>query len=164
VSADGQGGDVEAGTGVREPVQKKDPAEEAARLGMFGPLTRSRGEFFPTRLTCKRFGVKPPAHVMTDPVSEAGGAETGSSRDRDGRLDVVSKRSMEAMMQEAAWDRSRGNASGGETGGQGVGERQVDAEPLRKVEEVDVERNEAIEGPRAVEDLLKSIFGDDDDA
>ena len=55
-------------TFLSHPVSKSlaDPAEEAARLGMFGPLTRSSQTFFPTRLLCKRFNVPPPAHVQPD--------------------------------------------------------------------------------------------------
>ncbi|KAK8069755.1 hypothetical protein PG994_006371 [Apiospora phragmitis] len=41
-----------------------DPAEEAASLGMFGAMTRLTTDFYPTRLLCKRFNVRPPAHVQ----------------------------------------------------------------------------------------------------
>lgn len=44
----------------------KDPVEEAAKMGMYGPMTRSVDTFYPTRLLCKRFNVKPPAHSKTD--------------------------------------------------------------------------------------------------
>jgi G patch domain-containing protein 1 len=40
--------------------KKEDPIVEAARLGMFGPLTRTVKEWTPARLLCKRFGVKEP--------------------------------------------------------------------------------------------------------
>lgn len=45
----------------RPPEKPKDPAEEAARMGMFGPATRSTTGFFPTKLVCKRFGVDMPS-------------------------------------------------------------------------------------------------------
>lgn len=46
---------------LRRPIEKpKDPAEEAARLGMFGIATRSTIGFYPTKLVCKRFGVDMP--------------------------------------------------------------------------------------------------------
>lgn len=46
---------------LRKPPEKpKDPAEEAARLGMFGVATRSTMGFYPTKLVCKRFGVDMP--------------------------------------------------------------------------------------------------------
>ncbi|KPM37850.1 hypothetical protein AK830_g8691 [Neonectria ditissima] len=43
-----------------------DPAEEAAKVGMYGRLTRSTEDFYPTRLLCKRFNVKAPAHSRPD--------------------------------------------------------------------------------------------------
>lgn len=38
----------------------EDPAENAAKMGMFGHMTRSTSNFYPTRLLCKRFGVAMP--------------------------------------------------------------------------------------------------------
>jgi len=49
-----------------------DSAAEAARLGMFGPLTRSITNFSPTRLLCKRFNVAVPTYgVAGDAPREA---------------------------------------------------------------------------------------------
>src|SRR5271169_3114501 len=43
------------------PTEKpEDPAVAAAKLNMYGYMTRSTTEFFPTRLLCKRFNVKDP--------------------------------------------------------------------------------------------------------
>jgi G patch domain-containing protein 1 len=53
---------------LTKPAAKpEDPAEAAAKLGMFGPMTRSVQTFYPTRLLCKRFNVKPPAIVQPEP-------------------------------------------------------------------------------------------------
>jgi G patch domain-containing protein 1 len=41
-----------------EPIET--PKANAARLGMYGPLTREVEDWFPARLLCKRFGVKDP--------------------------------------------------------------------------------------------------------
>jgi len=156
-SQDGAGG-----VSAKEEV-KKDPAEEAASLGMFGPMTRSRIDFFPTRLTCKRFGIKPPAHVVTDPGSEPGGVDDRgpTNRPKDSRLDVVSKDSLEAMMREAA----RNAAAGAATREAEDVVQEATLQPIPQVSSqvVDVERNDALEGQRAGEELFKSIFGDDDD-
>ncbi|KAL7811511.1 hypothetical protein V8C44DRAFT_365050 [Trichoderma aethiopicum] len=54
-----------------------DPAEEAAKMGMFGHMTRSVQDFYPTRLLCKRFNVKPPAHARRDDEPESGKAAAG---------------------------------------------------------------------------------------
>ncbi|KAL9489030.1 hypothetical protein ACSS6W_001307 [Trichoderma asperelloides] len=56
-----------------------DPAEEAAKMGMFGNMTRSVADFYPTRLLCKRFNVKPPAHSRRDDEPDAGNAPPGPS-------------------------------------------------------------------------------------
>jgi len=149
----------------REEV-KKDPAEEAASLGMFGPMTRSRIDFYPTRLTCKRFGIKPPAHVVTDPGAEPGGGDERGpeERPRDSRLDVVGKESLEAMMREAAKNRFGGDGAATTEAVDKYGEDATPQPiPQASTQVVDVERNDALEGQRAGEELFKSIFGDDDD-
>lgn len=43
----------------KEP-EEKDPAKRAAKRKMFGPLTRSRGQWKPDRLLCLRFNVPNP--------------------------------------------------------------------------------------------------------
>ncbi|TKX22308.1 hypothetical protein C1H76_5416 [Elsinoe australis] len=138
--------------GLRDGVkaeESNDPAEQAAKLGMFGPMTRSVVEFYPTRLTCKRFGVKPPDHVLHDP---------GSGEREKERFDVVGKGRMEEMMREAA---TAGN-TGAQNGdfGQGMSALPPRAEPAK----VDVEHNDALEAQRAGEELFRSIFGDDSDS
>ncbi|KAL6902726.1 hypothetical protein GGI43DRAFT_433534 [Trichoderma evansii] len=56
-----------------------DPAEEAAKMGMFGNMTRSVEDFYPTRLLCKRFNVKPPEHSRRDDEHDASNAPPGPS-------------------------------------------------------------------------------------
>jgi len=150
----------------------KTPAEEAAAMGMFGPLTRSILPFAPTRLVCKRFGVRPPAHVQPDAggakdgvprsgdAAEASGRESGFVMDeRPMANELVSQTVLEAMMKEAGIERGvmSGQGSGSAAGEQGG------ATETKKVERVNAERNEALEGNRAGELLFKSIFGDDDE-
>lgn len=43
-----------------ETRRDQDPPREAARLGMFGNMTRSIADFTPSSLLCKRFNVAPP--------------------------------------------------------------------------------------------------------
>ncbi|KAK5674212.1 hypothetical protein LTS10_013049 [Elasticomyces elasticus] len=90
-----------------------EPAEQAARLGLFGPLTRGRVGWAPTRLLCKRFNVRPPAGV--DPGEGAGGEEGrgggggggggsgGGVSGKSKELELVGKASLERMMREANW-------------------------------------------------------------
>jgi G patch domain-containing protein 1 len=58
---------VSEATEREEPVEEKeaekkeeDPKVHAARLGMYGPITREVRPWQPERLLCERFGVKDP--------------------------------------------------------------------------------------------------------
>lgn len=136
-----------------------DPAEKAAKMEMFGPLTRSRHAFFPTRLLCKRFGVKPPSSVAGDhPDGDGGGGGGGDAGSKS--LELVSQSSINRMMADASWQQSGREAfvSGGTEGGDEGGGKQQEAE----VEVVDAERNAALEGQKAGEAVFRSIFGDED--
>ncbi|KAI5257237.1 DUF1604 domain protein [Aureobasidium subglaciale] len=132
-----------------QPTKPDDPAEAAAKIGMFGPMTRTRIQFYPTRLLCKRFNVKAPAHA--DP----GKGPTGDdSVVLDSRLDVVSQDKMDQMMRET-WSRPKAAPDGGnET------LLSTPAEPQVRPQ-VNVEVNEAIEAERPGDAVFKAIFGSD---
>ena len=161
---------------LSKPAEKpKTPAEEAAALGMYGPLTRSVESWFPTRLLCKRFNVKPPAHVQMDPgdAPDMGGAAVGekampthSTALPQKRLELVGKRDMDDLKMSgggqgvkgldfASGDVQSGDRDVVETEVQGLGGGGLDAGV------VDVERNEALEKERPGEDIFKAIFGSD---
>ncbi|KAL1306830.1 hypothetical protein AAFC00_005486 [Neodothiora populina] len=161
------------------PKAPQDPAVEAAKLGMFGPMTRSRTTFYPTRLLCKRFGVKTPSHA--DPGSGPGSSTGGASnQDNFGdtssssRLDVVSKASLDQIMQEANRLRSvpknDNPVSSSSDAAQGQDDSSVQSQStlpaFREVkvqESIDPETNSALEAKRAGDEVFKSIFGDSDD-
>jgi G patch domain-containing protein 1 len=42
------------------PIEEEDPKANAARVGMYGPLTHEVKPWYPHRLLCKRFGVRDP--------------------------------------------------------------------------------------------------------
>lgn len=58
-------GGAEAGNHLLSAASSKpeDPAEIAARMGSYGPMTRSVIPFHPNPILLKRFGVKPPPNV-----------------------------------------------------------------------------------------------------
>lgn len=152
---------------LRKPSEKaKDPMEEAAKLGMYGPMTREVKEFYPSRLLCKRFNIRPPAHVQVDPGQappEPGGVGNGGSGAvkthsealPQRRLELVGKRDMDELMKERGDRRAGGD------------ERPIDSEhTLDRLEakekvEVDPERNEALEKERPGEEVFRAIFGSD---
>ena len=141
---------------ISKPAPKpEDPAEQAARLGMYGPMTRSSQDWYPTRLLCKRFNVKPPAHVQPGSAEhdEGGGP-------RNTAPDLVSKTVIDDIMRQSGGLNPNWNE-------RTTDNRPTEAAPapVEKKEEVvvDAERNEALEGQRAGEAVFKAIFGDDSD-
>lgn len=141
---------------LRVPVAKpEDPAESAAKLGMYGAMTRSSFPFRPSRLLCKRFNVKPPPDMLATFDAGEGGFKSQTE-------EAVSKSAMDKMLHEVlangpglqrpAW---MGQAA----------EKAAPTEVSKPVEHatVDVENNEALASERAPEDVFKAIFGDSDD-
>lgn len=159
----------------------KTPAEEAAAVGMYGPLTRSMENIYPTRLLCKRFNIKPPAHVLADPgdaPSDFGGGpaqgagaapQTHSTALPQKRLELVGKRDMDELRMSgrgqgilassAEVKEEDAAGGGGGSGGDGAGEEGKAGREEAIV--VDPERNEALEKERPGEALFRAIFGSD---
>ncbi|KAI4115015.1 MAG: hypothetical protein LQ338_007923 [Usnochroma carphineum] len=151
---------------LRKPDEKaKSAAEEAAKLGMYGPMTREIKEFYPTRLLCKRFNIRPPAHVQVDPgqgPQDSGGEVTGGETPKphsealpQRRLELIGKKDMEELMRETG-DRRVGKDEGTGGGGQRHDRMEVEEKVV-----IDPERNEALEKERPGEEVFKAIFGSD---
>jgi G patch domain-containing protein 1 len=137
---------------LSKPAPKpEDPAEQAAKLGMYGPMTRSSTGWYPTRLLCKRFNVKPPANV------QPGNTEHADETGRNMAPSLVSKGAIEDLMRQS------GGMNPLQSEARGTSE--TAPEPVEKPKEVviDAERNDALEGQRAGEAVFKAIFGDDSD-
>ena len=151
---------------LRKPREKPtDPAEEAAKVGMYGAITREMKEFYPTRLLCKRFNIRPPAHVQVDPgqvppdpsgeTYGSGSKKTHSEAMPQRSLELVSKKDMNELMKE----RGDGRATAYQ-GMDDAGQRHDRIEAEEKVL-VDLERNQALEKERPGEEVFKAIFGSD---
>lgn len=133
------------GSGATTPTGKayvpapkiEDPAIEAAKMNMYGRLTRSITEFFPTRLLCKRFNVKDPHPVPTEG-------------------DVV-KEVVDTTLINAEKVAELKNAV------RNAGTYELRPVEKDQVVEVRPDRNEILEGERAGEEVFRSIFGDDSD-
>ncbi|KAL8737105.1 MAG: hypothetical protein Q9181_002025 [Wetmoreana brouardii] len=150
---------------LRRPDEKpKDPAMEAARLGMYGPMTREIKQFYPTRLLCKRFNIRPPAHVQVDP-GQAGPTDPDPRPSGNGerksthsealpqrRLELVGKRDMADLMRDR---NASGFQSGANDGGE-AGKIEIESPVV-----VDPDRNEALEKERPGEEVFRAIFGSD---
>lgn len=164
-------GKLQATNNSARAKESADPAEEAASMGLFGPLTRSVHQFFPTRLLCKRFNVKLPAHVEAENQGEAdrtGGVKVKSDNTASASeslyqtSDLLSQRTMDQMRAHTQQVRSTGPQQiEGPPGGNTTTEisHSTDKGPA----EVDASRNTALEGQRAGDAVFKAIFGSDDD-
>ncbi|KAH6610666.1 hypothetical protein Trco_000686 [Trichoderma cornu-damae] len=139
---------------VSVPAPKpSDPAEEAARMGMFGNMTRSVEDFYPTRLLCKRFNVKPPAHSRRDDEPEASKAAPGPGA-RPGYGSPMEDGQTPLPYASLTLDESP--AAGG-TATATATRRSPTVES-----QVNPDRNEAVEGKTANAEVLRAIFGDSD--
>jgi G patch domain-containing protein 1 len=147
---------------LSRPAEKPDtPAVAAAKIGMFGQMTRSTISFYPSRLLCKRFNVKPPPHVQLDPGERPGAtasqpgtrfqsagyqADTGPNT---GPKELISQDVMNQLLME-----SLGHIPGA-TG------QNTAPEPPRPA--VEPERNDALEAERPGDAVFNAIFGSDDE-
>ncbi|KAJ3465248.1 hypothetical protein MRS44_005906 [Fusarium solani] len=113
-----------------------DPAEEAAKVGMYGKLTRTVEDFYPTRLLCKRFNVKAPANSRPDKE-----AETSNSR---GPGPMEDTGGMAAPVGEAKYIESAPSTTG--------------TTPTPKPEPViNPDKNEALEGKTAHDEVIRLL-------
>jgi len=151
---------------LTKPVGKiKAPAEEAAAVGMYGPLTRSSENFYPTRLLCKRFNIQPPVHVQVDPGDALPGPDAAtlqacSSALPKKSLELVGKKEMDDLRI------SRGGTTGSpQDPGIKAKDKVGDGETIDQARDeavvLDPERNEALEKERPGEAVFKAIFGSD---
>lgn len=156
---------------LNRPSEKaEDPAEAAAKVGMYGPMTRSLQQFFPSRLLCKRFNVKPPSHVQLDPAQapddlggngfdggvriQSAGHQTHSAALPNTKLELVSQEAMKDILLEPGARRDITAQTGGEAEAVLGGKAEVF---------VDSERNEALESARPGDAVFRAIFGSDDE-
>lgn len=138
----------------------EDPAEQAAKMGMYGAMTRTSFPFHPSRLLCKRFNVRPP------PEMPHGSEFEGDNGFKAKTEEVISKSAMDKMLHEVltngpalqrpAW---MGPAPGEPTPTPAAAAELQTSDHAT----VDVEENDALSKERASEDVFRSIFGDDDD-
>ncbi|EPE03727.1 g patch domain-containing protein 1 [Ophiostoma piceae UAMH 11346] len=136
---------------VTRPAPKpRDPAEEAAKMGMYGPLTRTVTDFFPTRLLCKRMGVQLPdiARPSADTDARRDAGQSWSSAPGAGRQSYVDSTANAATVHDAASSRSEPVPLS----------TAASSTPM-----IQADRNDALEGQRASDDVFRAVFGDSDD-
>ena len=151
---DATGGDGAAGAELLSKPEPKpaDEAEVAAQMGMFGSMTRSVQDFFPTRLLCKRFNVKAPAHSRPDNEPENSSAKSTANS--------WSMPTSEGEMQPAAPPIPTGTLPA--RGNDEVDSLSAVSVPQPTPAAVNPETNDAVEGKAANFDTLRAVFGDSD--
>ncbi|KAI2607999.1 DUF1604-domain-containing protein [Hypoxylon sp. NC1633] len=152
---------------TKPPPKPLDPAEEAARMGMYGAMTRDTTTFFPTRLLCKRFNVRPPAHVQPDQAQEGqppppprGAATYTGFSEGAVTLDELLR---QAQAQSGTRDSGDAAAADAIVARPQLAQVQTQAQQNKEAVVVDAEVNEALEGKSAQEDVLRAVFGDSSD-
>src|SRR5690349_9400377 len=118
-------------------------------MGMFGPLTRSSVDFFPSKLLCKRFNVPNP-----HPDHKDTGPETAK--------DLLDKTTMESMMMNRKPGEGMTADNAGVPTSQGVF-----SGPLETTETAPQQKEDHPDQPEEVEerpamDIFKAIFDDSD--
>ncbi|EXJ71469.1 uncharacterized protein A1O5_05277 [Cladophialophora psammophila CBS 110553] len=154
---DGKPGDTAGSSLLTKPKTKpEDPAESAAKLGMFGPITRSVINFYPTRLLCKRFNVPMPAHAASGEGRK--GSRTASTAGEPGPAATQFRSFASAGFQHdegSEVDKSQAAARFNHPSTPTM----VENEPAP----LDPDKNEALEQQRPGQAVFKAIFGSDDE-
>jgi G patch domain-containing protein 1 len=150
-SDDGAAGEVL----MKKPTPKpEDLAVAAAKMGMFGPMTRSLINLYPSRLVCKRFNVQPPENAVE-------GSDLKSSSTRRGRpsqFDAYRYEPETPGIPPLAIKKEPHEADA-----KGVQQMPRDSEKPEQVVGIDPAKNEALENERPGQDVFRAIFGIDDD-
>ncbi|EXJ82061.1 hypothetical protein A1O1_08130 [Capronia coronata CBS 617.96] len=145
---------------ARPSAKPEDPAESAAKLGMFGQLTRSMSSFSPTKLLCKRFNVPlpdPSAFAAPDAGTGDPGGEQPVAVAQQFRSHMSTGFQDEAIeVENAKRDRDSAQDSIAEPNGSG-------REAPSAAAGIQPERNEALEQERPGQAVFKAIFGSDDE-
>jgi G patch domain-containing protein 1 len=149
---------------LSRPAEKPDPpAVAAAKIGMFGQMTRSTIPFYPARLLCKRFNVKPPANVQQEPGEQPFNAgpgtrfQSGGYQTDSASRELVSQEVMNMIMMESG-RQPTASSDAAESGAQTLPKPPPAPAPV-----VEPERNDALEAERPGDAVFKAIFGSDDE-
>lgn len=142
---------------TRASAKPEDPAESAAKMGMFGPMTRSVSNFFPTRLLCKRFGVPVPTHG-------AGNGNATPNAEPSAAAAVQLRSFASAAFQVDASSAVNVPKKGGDgKGNPDLGALETEREQPTASVAMDPDRNEALDQERPGQAVFKAIFGSDDE-
>ena len=134
-----------------------DTAEAAARMGMFGPMTRSVQNFYPTRLLCKRFNVQPPVNGNLDSEHRPGKAGTAgvANMSRFQSAGYQTSSDSHAQLLPKSFSDHLATAS---VAGTSLNTDAHDIDQQEKKTVVDAGCNDALEADRPGQAVFKAIF------
>jgi G patch domain-containing protein 1 len=130
----------------KEEVKEEDPKVHAARLGMYGVMTREVSLWQPARLLCKRFGVKDPNPEV--PVDTPGPSASAAAPEATGTVPVDELGGASAKVLQI------------EDGSSGSGKRDIGNIGLG---EEDGLGDDTLTYERPGMDIFKAIFASDDE-
>ncbi|CAG8501076.1 6427_t:CDS:10 [Ambispora leptoticha] len=138
----------------------RSAAEAAAKMNMFGALTRTRTEFYPNRLLCKRFNIANP-HPEHKSDSSTGKTQKGQQQ-------PLSKEKMDEIMQERSTELfvNNPNNSSAPTFTQTITQSESLQKKVSEESKLDSENKEtvAIDYVRPSMDIFKAIFESESDS
>lgn len=172
------------------PAPKLSPAQIAAREGNFGHLTRTTSQFRPTKLLCKRFGIRDPYENGGDggTTDDAPGGAFGeatktgwSTGEAHKTRQPIGESAMDQMMESAGFKRfqeaskvinedepeiAKGAFETPEGGDKTT--KRAGAKPKQTIETVgmgddETQGEEIVEEERAPPDIFAAIFADSED-
>ncbi|CAG8539826.1 14664_t:CDS:2, partial [Cetraspora pellucida] len=157
------------------PIKQKDTnqvndestAEAAARMNMFGPLTRTKSMFYPNRLLCKRFNV---ANPHPDHVQNSTSGKT-----QKGQKGALSKETMDEILNKKDTQNFPGisttvsSSINSQSSVSGTSREEPEPALDEPSQPEDTKEDDKKPYTRPAMELFKSIFGDsssedDDDA
>ncbi|CAG8442889.1 18869_t:CDS:10 [Acaulospora morrowiae] len=139
----------------KQPISESS-AETAARMNMFGALTRTRTTFYPTRLLCKRFNVANPHPDHKD--------DSYTEKTQKGQKEALSKETMDDILlnQDSQSLKKFGSSTDSTNDNENSDTKKFSqaefetSSQLYDVKEVDVQHK------RPAMELFESIFGTSD--
>ncbi|KAK2738860.1 hypothetical protein FQN57_006874 [Myotisia sp. PD_48] len=142
----------------KPPVRPEDPAESAARIGMYGPMTRIVHSFTPARLLCKRFNVRVPSTNPTNQDTTMGEilGPSGYQSPKEQVSELLSKETMNKLMAEPGRNLAPNPLLRDE-------DQPNSQTTITKQAEIDPNHNPALEAERPGEAVFKAIFGSDEE-
>lgn len=147
-----------------QPGKKLSSAEEAARLGMYGQLTRETHPFSPSKLLCKRFGIRTPVVDMGETYGGRGASKSQGEASA-APSEVLSKDTMNRILADSSYAVPQEVPQQTEqpTSSQTASPAAASTQMLGATKAVDPEHNEALETERAGADVFRAVFGDADE-